>query len=97
VAQLHSAQYRNPSALPPGPVLVVGGGNSGFQIAEELAATRQVDLSIATKAPMLPQRLAGKDLFWWLTRLGLMRVTTGSGWVAGCPAGSSSSVAAAAD
>jgi putative flavoprotein involved in K+ transport len=78
VTQLHSAHYRNPQALPPGPVLVVGGGNSGFQIAEELAATRRVDLSIATKAPMLPQRLAGKDLFWWLTRLGLMRVTAGS-------------------
>jgi putative flavoprotein involved in K+ transport len=78
VIQLHSAGYRNPSALPDGPVLVVGGGNSGFQIAEELAATRRVDLSIATKAPMLPQRLAGKDLFWWLTRLGLMRVTAGS-------------------
>ena len=78
VTQLHSAGYRNPQALPPGPVLVVGGGNSGFQIAEELAATHQVDLSIATKAPMLPQRLAGKDLFWWLTRLRLMRVTTES-------------------
>ena len=78
MTQLHSAEYRNPDALPPGPVLVVGGGNSGFQIAEELAAARQVDLSIATKAPMLPQRLAGQDLFWWLTRLGLMRVTTGS-------------------
>src|SRR5262249_55158447 len=37
VTQLHSAGYRNPQALPPGPVLVVGGGNSGFQIAEELA------------------------------------------------------------
>jgi putative flavoprotein involved in K+ transport len=78
VTQLHSADYRNPRALPPGPVLVVGGGNSGFQIAEELAATRQVDLSIATQAPMLPQRLAGQDLFWWLTRLGLMRVTAES-------------------
>ena len=78
VTQLHSAEYRNPRALPAGPVLVVGGGNSGFQIAEELAATRQVDLSIATRAPMLPQRLAGKDLFWWLTRLRLMRVTTQS-------------------
>ncbi|MBO0775869.1 MAG: NAD(P)-binding domain-containing protein [Actinobacteria bacterium] len=77
--QLHSAGYRNPQALPPGPVLVVGGGNSGFQIAEELAAAgRQVDLSIATEQPVLPQRLAGKDLFWWLTRLGLMGVTTGS-------------------
>src|SRR5437764_4003262 len=78
VTQLHSAGYRNPQALPPGPVLVVGGGNSGFQIAEELAATRQVDLSVATRAPMLPQRLAGKDLFWWLTRLGLIRVSTES-------------------
>ncbi len=78
VTQLHSAGYRNPAALPPGPVLVVGGGNSGFQIAEELAATRQVDLSIATKLPRLPQRLAGKDLFWWLTRLGALRVTVES-------------------
>jgi putative flavoprotein involved in K+ transport len=55
VTQLHSANYRNPQALPEGPVLVVGGGNSGFQIAEELAATRTVDLSIATTYPMLPQ------------------------------------------
>ncbi|HEX8860095.1 MAG TPA: NAD(P)/FAD-dependent oxidoreductase [Actinomycetes bacterium] len=78
VTQVHSAQYRNPKALPQGPVLVVGGGNSGFQIAEELAATRRVDLSVAERVPMLPQRLAGRDLFWWLTRLGLLRVTVGS-------------------
>jgi putative flavoprotein involved in K+ transport len=78
VTQVHSADYRNPQLLPEGPVLVVGGGNSGFQIAEELAATRQVDLSIATRYPMLPQRRAGRDLFWWLTRLGLLRVTVNS-------------------
>jgi putative flavoprotein involved in K+ transport len=78
VTQVHSAGYRNPRSLPDGPVLVVGGGNSGFQIAEELAATRQVDLSIATTYPMLPQRRAGRDLFWWLTRLGLLRVTVTS-------------------
>jgi putative flavoprotein involved in K+ transport len=78
VTQVHSAEYRNPQVLPDGPVLVVGGGNSGFQIAEELAATRQVDLSIATRYPMLPQRLGGRDLFWWLTRLGLLRVTVTS-------------------
>ena len=74
VTQLHSAAYRNPQAVPDGPVLVVGGGNSGFQIAEELAASRQVDLSIGARVPMLPQRLLGRDLFWWLTRLGLIRV-----------------------
>jgi putative flavoprotein involved in K+ transport len=78
VTQLHSVDYRNPQALPDGPVLVVGGGNSGFQIAEELAATRTVDLSIATRYPMLPQRMGGRDLFWWLTRLGLLRVTVAS-------------------
>jgi putative flavoprotein involved in K+ transport len=74
VTQIHGADYRNPRALPDGPVLVVGGGNSGFQIAEELAASRQVDLSIGASYPMLRQRLLGRDLFWWLTRLGLMRV-----------------------
>jgi putative flavoprotein involved in K+ transport len=74
VTQVHSADYRNPQALPDGPVLVVG----GFQIAEELAATRTVDLSIATTYPMLPQRFGGRDLFWWLTRLGLLRVTVDS-------------------
>ena len=74
VTQLHSADYRNPQALPDGPVLVVGGGNSGLQIAEELSASRRVDVSMGTSPPILPQRLAGRDLFWWLTRLGLMRV-----------------------
>jgi putative flavoprotein involved in K+ transport len=74
VTQVHSADYRNPQALPDGPALVVGGGNSGLQIAEELAAARPVEVSVGTKPPMLPQRLLGRDLFWWLTRLGLMRV-----------------------
>jgi putative flavoprotein involved in K+ transport len=78
VTQLHSAGYRSPDALPPGPVLVVGGGNSGFQIAEELAATRPVELSVGSAYPALPQRLLGRDLFWWLTRLGVMRVTAAS-------------------
>jgi putative flavoprotein involved in K+ transport len=62
VTPIHSASYRNPETLPGGPVLVVGGGNSGFQIAEELAATRQVDLSIGERAPMLPQRRQGPVL-----------------------------------
>jgi putative flavoprotein involved in K+ transport len=74
ISQVHSSGYRNPKALPDGPVLVVGGGNSGMQIAEELAVTRTVDLAITAKYLMLPQRLGGRDLFWWLTRLRLMRV-----------------------
>jgi putative flavoprotein involved in K+ transport len=59
-------------------VLVVGGGNSGFQIAAELTQSRPVELSVGSAYPALPQRLLGRDLFWWLTRLRLMRVTAGS-------------------
>jgi putative flavoprotein involved in K+ transport len=59
-------------------VLVVGGGNSGFQIAEELAATRKVDLAVGKRVPSLPQRLLGKDLFWWLSVIGFMKVSTDS-------------------
>jgi putative flavoprotein involved in K+ transport len=76
VTQIHSADYRNPQSLPPGPVLVVGAGNSGLQIAQELAATRRVEVSVGETVPMLPQRLLGRDLFWWLTRLGFMRINT---------------------
>ncbi|NEK59387.1 FAD-dependent oxidoreductase [Geodermatophilus sabuli] len=78
VTQLHSHAYRSPDALPDGPALVVGGGNSGFQIAEELARTRPVELSVGSAYPSLPERLLGRDLFWWLTRSRLMRVPAGS-------------------
>jgi putative flavoprotein involved in K+ transport len=74
VIQVHSAEYRNPQQLPDGPVLVVGGGNSGLQIAEELAATHEVHVSVGQNPPMLPQRIAGRDLFWWLTQSRLLRV-----------------------
>ena len=79
VFQIHSADYRNPAQLPEGGrALVVGGGNSGFQIAGELAATRKVDLAVGKRVPSLPQRLLGKDLFWWLSWIGFMRVSTDS-------------------
>jgi putative flavoprotein involved in K+ transport len=78
VAQLHSSRYRNPRDLPDGPIVVVGAGNSGTQIAAELAGTRPVDLSIGASPPMLPQRLFGRDLFWWLTRLRLLGVASTS-------------------
>ena len=78
VFQIHSADYRNPGQIPEGQVLVVGGGNSGFQIAEELAATRKVDLAVGQQMLSLPQHLFGKDIFWWLTRVGYMKVDVGS-------------------
>ena len=78
VFQIHSADYRHPVQLPDGEVLVVGGGNSGFQIAEELAATKKVTLAVGQRVPSLPQRLLGKDLFWWLSGVGFMKVSTDS-------------------
>jgi putative flavoprotein involved in K+ transport len=72
VVQLHSTEYRNPDGLPPGRALVVGGGNTGFQIAEELAASREVHLAIGSRQVPLPQRFLGRDLFRYLEALGLM-------------------------
>jgi putative flavoprotein involved in K+ transport len=78
VGQVHSSGYRNPAQLPSGPVLVVGGGNSGFQIAAELAAHHTVHLSIGTTAPQLPARVFGRDAFSWLHRLGIITAPTTS-------------------
>jgi putative flavoprotein involved in K+ transport len=78
VVQLHSTEYRRPHLLPDGPVLVVGGGNTGFQIAEELSASREVHLSIGSRQTPLPQRILGRDLFWYLEATGLIRKTTAS-------------------
>jgi putative flavoprotein involved in K+ transport len=78
VVQLHSADYRNPGQLPPGPVVVVGAGNSGLQIADELAGDHDVTVAVGAKALRLPQRILGRDLFWWLTELGVMTRTADS-------------------
>jgi putative flavoprotein involved in K+ transport len=75
VVQLHSTGYRSPTDLPAGRTLVVGGGNTGYQIAEELAATREVHLAVGGRQMPLPQRLLGRDLFWWLTKAGLINKT----------------------
>jgi putative flavoprotein involved in K+ transport len=78
IFQLHSTQYRAPEDLPDGPVLVVGGGNTGFQIAEELSSTREVHLSIGSRQTSLPQRILGRDLFWYLEKTNLIRTSKGS-------------------
>ncbi|MCF6468312.1 pyridine nucleotide-disulfide oxidoreductase [Nonomuraea sp. MG754425] len=78
IVTLHSAEYRNPDRLPDGPVLVVGGGNSGMQIAAELSGSRPVTLALGGRQPVLPQRVLGLDLFTWLRMLGIVRVPAGS-------------------
>jgi putative flavoprotein involved in K+ transport len=72
VFQTHAVGYRRAGDLPAGPVLVVGGGNTGYQIAKELAATQKVVLSVGSRQKPLPQRIAGRDLFWWLTTTRLL-------------------------
>ena len=73
--QLHSSQYRNPQLLPPGAVLVIGSGNSGAQIAEELcSAGRRVYLSVS-KHRRTPRRYRGKDYIWWYMAFGEADVT----------------------
>jgi putative flavoprotein involved in K+ transport len=76
--QTHAVGYRKPGDVPKGTVLVVGGGNTGFQIAKELSATHEVALSIGSQQKPLPQRVLGRDLFWWLTKTRLVNKTVES-------------------
>lgn len=62
IVQFHSNQYWTPDAIPQATVLVVGGGNTGFEIAEELSHTDEVHLSIGARQIPLPQRILGRDL-----------------------------------
>jgi putative flavoprotein involved in K+ transport len=78
LTQLHSASYRGPDDLPEGRALVVGGANSGQQIALELSDSRRVDIAVGQKLPTLPQRPLGRDIWWWLTTTRLARVPVSS-------------------
>jgi putative flavoprotein involved in K+ transport len=69
IAQVHSAQYRNPESLPDGAVLVVGSGQSGAQIAEDLhLAGRSVFLAVGG-APRCARFYRGKDVVEWLAQM----------------------------
>jgi putative flavoprotein involved in K+ transport len=70
IVQLHSSAYRNPAQLPDGAVLVVGSGQSGCQIAEDLhLAGRKVHLCVGD-APRVARRYRGKDVVEWLHLMG---------------------------
>ena len=68
--QIDAEEYRSPAELPSGSVLVVGSGQSGCQIAEELhQAGREVFLACG-RAPWFPRRIGGRDLMWWVLETG---------------------------
>lgn len=70
VTQIHSHHYRSPAQLPPGAVLLVGSGQTGVQLAEELVdAGRAVTMAIG-RCGRAPRRYRGRDIFWWLRQLG---------------------------
>ena len=69
ILQLHSHDYRNPDQLPPGGVLIVGSGQTGVQLAEELhKAGRAVVLSTG-RCWRIPRRYRGYDCFWWIRQI----------------------------
>lgn len=75
IVQLHSADYRNPRQLPAGATIVVGSGQSGCQIAEDLMLDgREVHLCLGN-APRSPRRYRGKDAVTWLEEMGYYKIS----------------------
>ncbi|HEY3163296.1 MAG TPA: NAD(P)-binding domain-containing protein [Candidatus Limnocylindrales bacterium] len=78
ILSLHSHDYRSPWTLPPGGVLLVGSGQTGVQLAEELhEAGRAVTMSLG-HCGTVPRRYRTKDIFWWLREMGTRGVAVGT-------------------
>jgi putative flavoprotein involved in K+ transport len=76
--QINVDAYRNEAALPPGTVLVVGSGQSGCQIAEELHEAGRDVVVACGRAPWVPRRVGDRDFVWWLLESGFLDATVGS-------------------
>lgn len=73
VTQLTLDDYRNPGDLPAGPVLVVGDGASGRDVAVECAGRGRVLLATGKPRKLLPERLLGRSIWWWLAASGVLK------------------------
>lgn len=78
VVQLHSSQYKNKNQLNEGRVLIVGGGNSGAQIAVELSRDHETYLSVSQKPRFIPLTIGNKSFFWWCEKLGILQANRDS-------------------
>jgi putative flavoprotein involved in K+ transport len=72
--QIDAEQYRNPVGLPPGKVLIVGSGQTGCQVAEELQESGRDVFLACGRAPWAPRRIDGRDLVHWLVETGFFDV-----------------------
>ncbi|APG60494.1 flavin-containing monooxygenase [Christiangramia salexigens] len=73
IFQIHSNYYKNPGQLKDGETMVVGAGDSGFQILDEVSREdRKVYFSGTTDVKVLPQEVLGKTLWWWFTKSGFL-------------------------
>jgi cation diffusion facilitator CzcD-associated flavoprotein CzcO len=73
VELVDATEYRNEAKVPPGRVLIIGSGQTGCQLAEELhEAGRDVFLACG-RTPWAPRRMGGRDIFWWALETGFMR------------------------
>ncbi len=80
VTQLHSSQYQTPVDVPPGKVLVVGGGNSAAQLALELADTHEVTVASPGPPWFLPEDILGVSMYWWTLYTGVLNARADA-WV----------------
>lgn len=73
ILQIHSEHYKNPNQLQKGDTLIVGSGDSGVQILQEISETnRKVYFSGTTNIATLPQQILGKTLWWWFKKIGFL-------------------------
>ncbi len=81
VIQIHSENYKSPNQLQDGDTLVVGAGDSGVQILDEIAGTgKKVYFSGNTNIKSIPQEILGKTLWWWFSKIGFLSVNKYS-WI----------------
>jgi len=82
IFQIHSNFYKNPDQLQTGPTMVVGAGDSGVQILDEVSAdkNRKTYYSGDTDIKSLPQEFLGKTLWWWFTKTGFLSFSKNS-WI----------------
>jgi putative flavoprotein involved in K+ transport len=75
IEQLHTADYRRPEALPHGAVVIVGSGQSGCQIAEDLLSAGRTIYLCTSKVGRVPRRYRGRELLEWWVEMKLLDVT----------------------